>query len=105
MKKRNFIIIVIAFIAIINITLNMSIGNELSGLASLRIEALANEEAPVSGRGPLSKSGCIVFENVIMGYHSYGSPNIQKVGRGGEQGDCLGLSGDCTPYECTRYFY
>lgn len=46
-----------------------------------------------------------MFENVIMGYHSDGSPNIQKVGRGGEQGDCLGLSGDCTPYECTRYFY
>lgn len=34
MKKRNFIII--AFIAIINITLNMSIGNELSGLASFK---------------------------------------------------------------------
>ena len=104
MKKRNFIIVIIVLIATINITLNMRIGNEFCGLASLKIEALASDEGSASGRGPLYKSGCIVIERVIMGYHSDGSPNIVEVGYDGEQGDCAGLSGDCPPYGCTRYY-
>ena len=53
MKKRNFIIVIIVLIATINITLNMRIGNEFCGLASLKIEAFGCDEGSGCGRGPL----------------------------------------------------
>lgn len=107
MRKRNFIILTITIIAAINVILNVRIGNELVDISSFRLEALANDESSSSssnGRGPLYKSGCLVFENVIVGYHSDGTPNIQNMPYNAEKGDCGGMYDYCTPYKCTKFY-
>lgn len=101
MKK--VLIVIVAFIAVVNVVLNMYNRNEILGLSSLKIEALARYESG-NKLGPLYRNGCVVFEKVIMGYNADGSPHIQEVPYPGETGECAGAIGDCTPYGCIKYY-
>lgn len=102
MKK--VLIVIVAFIAVVNVILNLYNRNEILDLSSLKIEAFANSESSGSNMGPLYQYGCVVVEKTIMGHDADGQPIIQETPYPGESGDCAGVMGDCTPYECTRYY-
>lgn len=95
---------IIAVVATVNVFFNLYNRNEIIGLSSLKIEALAFDESHGSNLGPLYQYGCTIIEKTIMGYDSDGNPVIQEVPYPGESGYCAGSIGDCTPYDCTRYY-
>lgn len=67
---------IIAVVAAVNVFFNLYNRNEIIGLSSLKIEALAFDESHGSNLGPLYQYGCTIIEKTIMGYDSDGNPVI-----------------------------
>lgn len=101
--KKIICVSVVVSIAIVNTILTVCNSNEIIDLVSLKSEAFASDEENSGGlRGPLVKFGCGIPEKVIVGYDSEGNPITSEVIREGELGDCVGKTGSCSPYPCTR---
>lgn len=102
MKRKKFLSLMI-LVVVINITLSINNENEIADLLFLKIEALANDEEESSGElGPLQSYGCAIEENVIVGHDDNGNPIFQHVSYSGELGRCMGYSGRCSSYSCTK---
>jgi len=101
MRKKIFVVLAV-FITICNMAFGLYNDNEITELASLKIEAFANIETDGGIRGPLYKYGCVVVIDEIVGYESDNSPIIHPTPYGGELGKCGGVEGTCTPFSCTK---
>lgn len=104
MKKRNyFLLAAVACVSGLNLFLSINGQNLSSGLKLLTVEAIANTEVNIDGKGTLFKYACGVVSKVIVGEKPDGSPIVQKIVENGQLGKCEPYgNSSCTPYECIR---
>lgn len=104
MKKIIFVLFVVS-VAVVNIVFTVCNSNTIVNLVSLKSEAFAsNDETSGGQRGPLRKWACGIPEKVIVGHDSQGNPIFTEIVHNGEMGTCVGTSGSCSPYSCTRLY-